>query len=228
VNVYYLSTQDGRRFFYHDASEDRPVQAGEDGSRAAGLWRWAERKWNAVQKTMDAPDGGVTRRIGQAWRWLHSFSHPDETMLTQFGSTDEVALHYPASLPVERVQKAWTRFLKHRSRSHLFWMGVDAVALPFGTLLAVLPGPNVIGFWFLYRAVYHYLAVRGVRRVRRGDVPMRWRAEESLDRPVSHDGDQGPSHEALADGSKLGDYLDWSKSTDSAHGDDDSERAKGQ
>ncbi|APW63746.1 hypothetical protein [Paludisphaera borealis] len=216
MNVYYLSTQDGQRFFYYDASETAADKTGAGASKSAGLWGWAEGKWNTIQKGMDDPNGGVTRRIGRVWNWLHSFSHPDETMLVQFGSANEVVLHYPATLSIDRVQKDWKRFLKRRSRSHAFWMGVNAVALPFGTLLAILPGPNVIGFWFFYRAIYHFLAVRGVRRVRRGTVPTRWRAEGSLDAPISHDENRGPSHEALAAGAKLGDYLHWSRPKDSA------------
>jgi len=216
VNVYYLSTKDGQRFFYYDSSESGSKGAGAGVSQSTGLWGWAERNWRTIQKSMDDPAGGVTGRIGRVWNWLHSFSHPDETMLAQFASADEVVLHYPASLPIERVQKAWKRYLKQRSRSHRLWAVVNAVVTPFGALLAVLPGPNVIGFWFLYRAIYHYLAVRGVGRVRRGAVPTRWRAEESLDKPVSRDLDLGgaPSHEALADGAKLGDYLHWSKPED--------------
>jgi hypothetical protein len=207
VNVYYLATQDGRRFFYYDSSEGG---AKPDGPKSTGLWGWAERRWGTIQQAMDAPDGGVTRWVGRAWNWLHSFSHPDETMLAQFASTDEVVLHYPASLPIVGVRKAWRRYLNQRARSHRFWTAVNAAAVPFGAVLAILPGPNVIGFWFVYRAVYHYLAVRGVGRVRRGAVPTTWRAEEALDKPVSRDDFGTPGHETLADAAKLGDYLHWS------------------
>lgn len=210
VNVYYLSTQDGQRFFYYDSSEGGADPSGADGSKTPGLWGWAERKWSTIQKSMDDPEGGVARWVGRGWNWLHSFSHPDETMLAQFASADEVVLHYPASLPIAGVQKAWRRYLKQRSRSHRFWTAVNAVAVPFGAVLAVLPGPNVIGFWFLYRAIYHYLAVRGVGRVRRGVVPTRWRAEPALDQPVSPGPDGEPWHETLAGGARLGDYLHWS------------------
>jgi hypothetical protein len=222
VNVYYLSTQDGQRFFYYDSSEIEAEQPGAAVPKSNGLWAWAERRWETIQKAMDDPDGGVTRWVGRAWNWLHSFSHPDETMLAQFASTNEVVLHYPASLPIKSVQKAWRRYLKKRSRSHKFWTAVNVVAIPFGALFMILPGPNVIGFWFVYRAVYHYLAVRGVGRVRRGAVATRWQADEALDKPVSRDDVGVPSHEALSDGAKLGDYLHWSDpetQTDVPHSD---------
>jgi hypothetical protein len=160
---------------------------------------------------MDDPEGGVTRRIGRVWNWLHSFCHPDEAMHVQFGVADEVVLHHPASESVERVGKAWRRYLRRRSRSHAWWATVNAVVLPFATVLAILPGPNVIGFWFAYRAVYHFLGYRGIRRVRRGGVATRWRAEESLDKPVAYGEGFDPKHEALADGAKLGEYLQWSE-----------------
>jgi hypothetical protein len=212
VNVYYLTTQDGHRFFYYDASESSATKeevAG--GAKSSRLWTWAERKWGAIQAAMDDPEGGVTRRIGRVWNWLHSFCHPDEAMHVQFGAADEVVLHHPASEPVDRVRKAWKRYLRHRSRSHVVWAAVNSVVVPFATLLAILPGPNVIGFWFVYRAVYHFLGYRGIRRVRRGGVATRWRAEESLDKPVAYGEGFDPKHEALADGAKLGEYLQWSE-----------------
>lgn len=217
MNVYYLSSPDGKLFFYYDASEGATSQAGAGVAESTGLRGWTERKWSSLQKAKDDPDGGVARWVGRAWNWLHSFSHPDEAMLAQFGSVDEVVVHYPASLPLPRVQKAWRRFLSSRSRSHVFWGVVNAIATPLGALLAILPGPNVVGFWFLYRAIYHYLAVRGIRRVRRRKVPTRWRAEEKLDTPVAHDPGGEPGHDALAAGSKLGDYLHWSGPSDPAH-----------
>jgi hypothetical protein len=222
VNVYYLSTQEGQRFFYYDSSESEAAPTGADGPKSTGLWAWAERKWSTIQKAMDDPDGGVGRWVGRAWNWLHSFSHPDEAMLAQFASTNEVVLHYPASMPIMRVQKAWKRYLKYRSRSHKFWTAVNVVVVPIGAVFAVLPGPNVIGFWFVYRAVYHYLAVRGVGRVRRRVVPTEWRAEEALDQPVSPGPNGEPRHQALAAAAKLGDYLHWSNpetQTDVPHSD---------
>jgi hypothetical protein len=215
VNVYYLSTPEGRRFFYYDASEDDASRAVPAAPPSNGLRGWAERKWAAIQKAMDDPNGGAARWVGRAWEWLHSFSHPDETMHAQFGATAEVVLHYPASQPAKSVRKAWRRYLARRSRSHMLWGVVNAVATPPGALLAILPGPNVVGFWFLYRAAYHFLAVRGIRRVRRGVVPTQWRAEDALDAPVARGPNGEPRHEALADSAKLGDYLHWSSPSDS-------------
>jgi len=211
VNVYYLTTQDGHRFFYYDASESGAKEEGRGDAKASRLWTWAERRWGAIQEAMDDPEGGVTRRIGRVWNWLHSFCHPDEAMHVQFGVADEVVLRHPASEPADRVQKAWRRYLKNRSRSHALWAAVNTVVVPFATLLAILPGPNVIGFWFAYRAVYHVLGFRGIRRVRRGGLATRWLAEAALDKPVAHGEGSDAKHEALADGARLGEYLQWAQ-----------------
>ncbi|MEJ7711591.1 MAG: hypothetical protein WKF84_17425 [Pyrinomonadaceae bacterium] len=35
---------------------------------------------------------------------------------------------------------------------------------PIPLVLAPVPGPNVIGYWFWYRAICHALALMGIRR----------------------------------------------------------------
>ena len=66
--------------------------------------------------------------------------------------------------------------------------------MPVVAILAILPGPNLIGYWFTYRAIHHCLIVLGIRRARRGKVPTNLIASKSLDHPVQDDENGRASH----------------------------------
>lgn len=230
MNVYYLLAENEKPFFYYDESEEERDVA---QSSSSGIWGWAERKLKEIQDAKDDPNGGVTSWVGRIWEWLRSFGYPDEAMFAQFGYADEVTLHYPASKPEKDVKRAWRRFLKRRRRRHLFWGSIDAVLAPFGLLMGLLPGPNVIGYWFIYRAGTQLLAYWRIRRVLKRTVPTKFTADEALDEPISRDDNGEPHHKALPSGARLEEYLkklhldDHSDTEegpgDSSHADDSTE-----
>src|SRR5262249_54279642 len=99
---------------------------------------------------------------------------------------------------------------------HLFWMCVNTVVAPFTVVLAILPGPNVIGFWFLYRAIVHALIVLGIRRARRGRIPLELRPATSLDRPIERDQGGKAAQDASDGGAGYRDeQVAWSQSESS-------------
>ncbi len=82
------------------------------------------------------------------------------------------------------VLARWRDYLARQRRRHFFWLGFNAVIAPISVILAILPGPNLIGYWFAYRAVHHVIVVWGITRVQRNLIPTELHSVESLDRPV--------------------------------------------
>ena len=68
---------------------------------------------------------------------------------------------------------------------------------PISVLFAILPGPNLIGYWFAYRAIHHSLVVWGIRRVRRNKIPTELHPIRALDLPVEMAKDGKHAHAAL-------------------------------
>ncbi len=64
----------------------------------------------------------------------------------------------------ERSRAAWFDYLAGRRRNHLLWLVVNLIICPLSVLLAPIPGPNLVGYWFVYRAACHALALIGVQR----------------------------------------------------------------
>jgi hypothetical protein len=207
VKVYLLLVSDEQFFFYSDESE-------ADESRveapAQGGWRGElEERWHRFQRAWHESDAEVARWARRSWDWLHSMIHPDEWMLVRFRSTQRIDLHHPAARSRDAVARAWLDYLGRKWRRHMIFLCGNALIAPLAlALLWPLPGPNLIGYWFAYRAIHHYLIVRGINRVRKGSIPTEYHPEPSLDLPVSHDHRGKSSHAAInGRGHRLDDFV---------------------
>ncbi len=136
-------------------------------------------------------------------------------MLVRLRGTKLVDLHHPTSRHGDAVAETWHGYLRRKWRRHLVWLGVNAAIAPAAlVLLWPLPGPNLIGYWFAYRAIHHWLIVRGLGAVKKGRTPTRYHAESSLDKPIDRDEDGKARHPAIkGSGVKLDEYVSWTCST---------------
>jgi hypothetical protein len=216
VKVYLLSIDTRRFFFYADESEPPDDGAGpsEPGPSYAGWRGWLLDRWQRLGSTWEHSEVGAVRWTRKAWAWLHSWAHPDEAMLVRLRSARRIELHHPVSRDGAEVRTLWRDYLNHRWWRHVLWMSANGiVAPPALATLWVLPGPNVIGYWFAYRAIHHALIVWGIRRVRRGAVELTLRPLASLDRPIEVD-DEGKAKHAAIDGEapRLDEHVAWTES----------------
>lgn len=185
MNVYLLLIDDARYFFYsaEDQGEDADEAAGSsDETWTAGLARRLER----VKASWQHAESGLLGKVRRYWDWLHTFIHPQESMLVRLYWVKRIDLHYPASKSAE-VRGIWRSYLRGRFWHHLIWLGINTVIVPFAAVLAILPGPNLIGLWFTYRAIHHALIAMGIRRAWREKVTTDFIPSEALDQPVQYD-----------------------------------------
>jgi Mitochondrial K+-H+ exchange-related len=230
VKIYLLSIDRRRFFFYADESEppdadDRPGAEGQAGERPAGLKGWSHDRWHRIQSVWEHSEARAVRWTRLAWDWMHSWVHPDEAMLSRLRSARRIELHHPVSRDAGEVRRLWGEYLNHRWWRHILWMSANAlVAPPALAMLWVLPGPNVIGYWFAYRAIHHALILRGIYRVRRGRVEVVLCPLAELDRPIERD-EEGKARHAALDGeaAHLDEHVAWTESespaADAAPGD---------
>jgi hypothetical protein len=213
VKVYLLFIDDEQSFFYADESEADESEA-EGSAQTASGWRgWLEAKRHGFQKAWHRADSGVAGWARRAWDWLHSIMHPDESMLVRLRSTRRIDLHHPASHPGDSVADMWRGYLLQRWRRHVAWLSLNAIIAPGAlVLLWPLPGPNLIGYWFAYRAIHHWLIVRGIGAVRKGRTPTHYHAQGNLDQPVELDEHGKARHEAIdGNGVRLDEYVSWTR-----------------
>ncbi|WP_435005460.1 hypothetical protein P12x_003327 [Tundrisphaera lichenicola] len=102
-------------------------------------------------------------------------------MLRRLRTTSSIILHHPRSLTMEQTRSAWKSYLAGRRRHHRIWLAIDLLISPLSVILTPIPGPNVIGYWFVYRSICHALALIGVRRASGPGMITLLHASEALD-----------------------------------------------
>jgi hypothetical protein len=218
VKIYLLSIDGRRCFFYADESEPPDVEEGPGppapGPGHAGWHGWLLERWHRLQSVWDHSEARAVRWTRRAWDWMHSWVHPDEAMLSRLRSARRIELYHPISRDAGEVRTMWDDYLNHRWWRHVLWMSTNGIiAPPALATLWVLPGPNVIGYWFAYRAIHHALIVWGIRRLRRDGVPIELCPLASLDRPIEHDEEGKAKHAALdGDAPRLDEHVAWTES----------------
>jgi Mitochondrial K+-H+ exchange-related len=56
------------------------------------------------------------------------------------------------------------RQLRRDFDRHRFWLVIDSLLFIASGVLVLLPGPNVVAYYFAFRMVGHFLSLRGARQ----------------------------------------------------------------
>ena len=119
--------------------------------------------------------GWPARLRMRAVRWLAE-KVADQRLLWHLRTEREVCAFYPAGLPDGRAMRVIRDSLSREFGRHRWWLAANTLAGIASLALMPLPGPNVIGFYFAFRIVGHFLSVRGARQ---GLDAITWRLRES-------------------------------------------------
>jgi hypothetical protein len=216
LKIYLLLLDHARFFFYSDekeASRDSADSDQESTRPSSGLFARLRARYTTFRVAWQHADSGALLWMRRSWDWLHSWAHPDEAMLSRLWSARRIDLHYPAARSVDQIRATWSDYLRTQWRRHLLWLIVNGVIAPFSIVFAILPGPNLIGYWFAYRAIHHTLVVWGIGRVLRNMIPTEFSPLAALDLPIERNNDGKSSHAALIGAApRLDDHVAWHSS----------------
>ena len=135
----------------------------EELSQASGVQGWILRKRLAVRDYLEKAETLLGRTLNGVWVKLQRLIAPDEHLLRQLRHVQSLAIDHPARITPAEVNSLWSNLMTRRFRTHRNWMLVDATLAVPAVLLALLPGPNLVGYWLVYRAMVHLLALLGAR-----------------------------------------------------------------
>jgi hypothetical protein len=109
-------------------------------------------------------DGNWAQRAKRrGMRWVAE-SIAEQRLLWNMRRQVEGRFYYPDDLTEETAVSVMRRQLGRDFDKHRFWLAIDSVLLVLSGLLVLVPGPNVLGYYFAFRVVGHYFSVRGARR----------------------------------------------------------------
>jgi hypothetical protein len=120
-----------------------------------------ERRTGAAQE----PARGWAARVrATTLRWV-AHAVAEQRLLWHLRSQETACLHFPDDTSEADGIRELREQLGRDFKKHRNWLAVHSVLLVVTTpFLFWLPGPNIIGYYFLFRAVGHFLSLRGARK----------------------------------------------------------------
>lgn len=175
------------RYELYCEEPDEPETPVDAGASRPGLFRRlllrfreqlaeAERVRRQGPQPGDARPSLLGRMKARTLRWVAE-SIAEQRLLWQLRGKDTVLLVYPADLTDPQARELLKRSLQRDWERHRFWLAIDGLGATGSALLILLPGPNFIGYYFVFRIVGHYLSLRGARQ---GLNAVTWTAEASV------------------------------------------------
>ena len=167
----YLVPIEGERFeLYTEPTDDASTGHGPE---RAGFWhrtlhRLHERWRHAVHSaSAERESGGPASRIARARGWVVrgiAQSIAEQRTLWSLRSMTSASFMYPDDLTESSAAAAREQLLAQARRHHGWWLLANLVGVAVTAALVLLPGPNVIGYYFVFRVIAHYLSWSGARQ----------------------------------------------------------------
>ena len=166
MTVYLVPIGGGRLELYSEAPDEPPAAADDQGVTRRWL-RGLGQRWESAVKAA-RPDEGrsrgvMTRLKDQSIRALAE-SIAEQRTLWALRPEAKATLVYPSDLDPATARRELDDALAHARRHHRGWFAADSTALVASGLLALIPGPNLIAYYFAARVVGHYLSWGGAAR----------------------------------------------------------------
>jgi Mitochondrial K+-H+ exchange-related len=163
---------------------DEPHEA-EDAEQPQGLFRrlrarfremLAEAERDRLQaRAVNTQGGWLMRAKARLMRWVAE-SIAEQRLLWHLRRQTEACLYYPDDLDETQAAAALRSSLVRDFDKHRFWLTIDALLFIASGLFMLVPGPNVLAYYFAFRVVGHYFSLQGARQGLNG---VTWRYEKS-------------------------------------------------
>lgn len=154
------------------------VDTAAEGIPATGLFGRLRHRFSVMLRAAEERHRGEAAPPGtRSWfgdlsdsalRWVAERIAEQRLLWNLRRQASAVAVH-PPDLTFEQVLTLIKRTLQRDYDRHRVWLVIDAIGLVVSGLLALIPGPNVVAYYFAFRVVGHWLsmrgAVQGLRRV---------------------------------------------------------------
>jgi hypothetical protein len=134
----------------------------------------AERERRHPRPAHQTP-GWAGRLKVRMMRWIAE-SIAEQRLLWHLRRQSHACLYYPDDMTTEEADAQLRAQLRRDFEKHRFWLIVDTLGFIASGALMVIPGPNMLAYYFAFRVVGHYLSMQGARQ---GLGAVEWRSQPS-------------------------------------------------
>src|SRR5437867_5873662 len=103
-------------------------------------------------------------RLGRLQDWIMAWVAErvaEQRLLWNLRRETAVVAFHPQDLTFEQAHTLIRRTLQRDWERHRLWLVVDSLLLLGSIALILVPGPNIIGYYFAFRVMGHWLSIRG-------------------------------------------------------------------
>ena len=162
-----IPTGPDRYELYCEAAVEEPPQPAHGSKGVIGRIRYqfAVMLHQAEERRRS---GSVTprpsSRLGRLQEWIMAWVAEriaEQRLLWNLRREKAVVAFHPQDLTFDQTQTLIRRTLQRDWERHRIWLAVDSVLLLGSIALVLIPGPNIIGYYFAFRVMGHWLSIRG-------------------------------------------------------------------
>jgi hypothetical protein len=184
MDVYLVPVGVDRHELYCEVPDEPELEPTEPGE-SHGIFRRMKDRFTAMlaeaererrQARSTTVQRGWLARVKARTMRLVAESIAEQRLLWHLRRQTAACLFYPDDLDESKAIAEMRAQLGRDFDKHRFWMTIDGLCFVASGLLALVPGPNVLAYYFAFRLVGHYLSLRGARQ---GLTGVTWRTEKS-------------------------------------------------
>lgn len=168
MDVFLIPVGRDRHELYCEVPDEDPSGAAPDHDRGffRGLLHRFQQTLAAVERerrhpAADAPRRGLVGRLKERFLRTIAESIAEQRLLWHIRRLSAATAVYPSDLGEADATAIIRTGLRRDLEKHRRWLIIDALLLIVSGLLAVIPGPNLLAYYFAFRVVGHYLSMRG-------------------------------------------------------------------
>ena len=172
MEVFLIPVGGDRYELYCEVPDEDPSSATPSSDR--GFFRGLVRKFRDTldrieharrrhEEDDDQEHGWFERLKRRAFR-LVAESIAEQRLLWHLRRQHKAVVIHPEDQTGEAAMGIVRPALQADFEKHRRWLAIDGVLVVLSALLILVPGPNVLGYYFAFRVVGHYFSMRGARQ----------------------------------------------------------------
>jgi hypothetical protein len=166
MDVFVIPIGADRYELYCEAPVEAPqLEAGSSGIIGRIRYRFAVILHEAEERRRSGKSyPRAVSRLARLQEWIMAWVAEriaEQRLLWNLRRERAVGAFHPQDLTFDQTLTLIQRVLQRDYERHRVWLVVDTLLLVGSIPLTLLPGPNVIGFYFAFRVVGHWLSIRG-------------------------------------------------------------------
>jgi hypothetical protein len=176
VDVFLVPAGGSRHELYCEVADAEPPV--DEAESRAGIFKRIVRRFQEILATAERehrerhsgaahdpqePKSFMRRVRDRTMRWIAE-SIAEQRLLWHLRGCKEATLVYPHDLTERDAMAALMSQLTVDYERHRRWFVIDLLGFMASGLVMLVPGPNVLAYYFLFRFVGHFLSMRGARQ----------------------------------------------------------------